>query len=137
VLVIVAALLLAGGVGAEAAPRFTVIATVVSAADRKPGDLVVPVKFDARFAVPVRIDKVLSGESPWPVGSSLSLLIHSPAQTFGGANALGKAFRFTFETKPGPRAEGDCTYCLVDVKQETTTPPSRARPTGPAGETIR
>jgi hypothetical protein len=100
--------------GNTAKQSFALLGTVDMQDADLPKDVpLVPVTFDARFVIRVRIDKVLVGESPWKEGATVAFLIHSPSRMFGRHNVKGEQFRFTFAVEKGPVAERDCRYCIT------------------------
>jgi hypothetical protein len=100
--------------GNAAKQTFALLGTVDMQNADLPKDVpLVPVTFDARFVIRVRIDKVLVGESPWKEGATVAFLIHSRSRMFGRHNVKGEQFRFTFEVQKGPVAERDCRYCIT------------------------
>jgi hypothetical protein len=79
---------------------FTIVCTLFNH-DRLPSDLKVrlpdiPITYDAHILVYARVEKVSRGKSPWPPGTALRFVIHSPSLMFGGYGFSGKQFSLTF-----------------------------------------
>jgi hypothetical protein len=98
--------------------RFVLVGAVTMSREPAPAGHQTPITFDARFVIRVRIERIISGVSPWAAGSDQVLLIHSPARMFGRYDLKGERFRFTFEVDPTPSSERDCRYCVTDLKPE-------------------
>lgn len=99
-------------------PRFVVEGAVTMSKDPVPADVpAIPITSDARFAVRVKVEKVLSGVSPWKLGSEQLLLIHSPARMFGKHAMKEERYRLTFEEGPKPANDRDCRYCVVGLER--------------------
>lgn len=43
-----------------------------------------PITYDAHFVLGARVDRLEFGKSPWPVGTLLNFVVHSPTGLFGG-----------------------------------------------------
>ena len=98
--------------------RFSIVGSVTISKDPVSPDVQpIPITFDARFVIRLKIEKIVSGASPWKVGTEQVFLIHSPARMFGGYDVRAKRFRFTFQTRPGPASERDCQYCVIELKE--------------------
>jgi hypothetical protein len=99
-------------------PRFMIEGAVTMSKDPVPTDVsAIPITFDARFVVRMKVERVLSGRSPWTVGSEQVFLIHSPARMFGKYATKGERFRVTFEKGPEPAYDRDCRYCVVGLER--------------------
>jgi hypothetical protein len=106
----------AGQTEKPARPTFAFLGTVDMQKSDVPKDMpLVPVTFDARFVIRVRIDRILAGEAPWKQGTTVAFLIHSPARMFGRYDVKGEQFRFTFAVEQGTVAKRDCRYCITDL----------------------
>lgn len=75
----------------------------------------IPITFDPHFEILVKVEKVLSGNSPWAAGASVVFIIHSPGRTFQTHEMSGQKFLFTFSTEVDNYW---CKYCLQDVRPE-------------------
>ena len=42
-----------------------------------------PITYDAHIVVVARVERVEFGKSPWPVGTLLNFVVHSPTMSFG------------------------------------------------------
>jgi hypothetical protein len=119
------ALLAAGPLLAQERPaqpdlrHFTIVATLNSPASEAEtkGLTLVPITMDAAFIIRATIDRVVSGTSPWKVGSTMGFLIHSPTLMFGGA-VRNERFVLTFEVGSTPPAEGDCAVCVTKLARD-------------------
>lgn len=98
------------------ASDFVILGSVfMSKAEPDPNLPRVPVTYDPHFEILVKVQKVLSGSSPWAAGASVVFIIHSPGLMFSTHEMSGQNFVFTFT------AEADnywCRYCLKDLKPE-------------------
>jgi hypothetical protein len=54
-----------------------------------------PITYDAHFVIGARVERLEFGKSPWPVGTSLNFVVHSPTRLFGGQFS-GEQFVLTF-----------------------------------------
>ena len=54
-----------------------------------------PITYDPHFVVGARVESVVQGKAPWPPGTSLRFLIHSPSLMLP-ASFSGQRFRLTF-----------------------------------------
>lgn len=55
----------------------------------------IPITYDAHFVIGARVERAEFGKSPWPVGTSLNFVVHSPTRLFGGPFS-GEQFVLTF-----------------------------------------
>jgi hypothetical protein len=55
----------------------------------------VPITYDANFVIWARVERLVFGKSPWPVGTLVNFLIHSPTLLLGRGFSGGQ-FRLTF-----------------------------------------
>jgi len=100
--------------------RFVIVGAVTMSKDLVRGDVqMIPITLDARFGIRVRIERIVSGDSPWKLGSEQVFVIHSPVRMFGNYDLKGEKYRFTFE-KAFRRLPIDrsCRYCVTDVRPE-------------------
>jgi hypothetical protein len=54
-----------------------------------------PITYDAHFVTGAHVDRLEFGKSPWPVGTSLNFVVHSPTRLFG-ARFSEEQFVLTF-----------------------------------------
>ncbi len=67
--------------------------------------------FDPHMVILVVVDEVLEGESPFPPGEQVALLVHSPALMFGGYGFSGR--QFVYEFAIFEHAGGGTSYSLT------------------------
>lgn len=67
--------------------------------------------FDPHMVILVVVDEVLEGESPFPPGEQVALLVHSPALMFGGYGFSGRQFVYKFAIFE--HAGGPTSYSLT------------------------
>src|SRR5688572_8229602 len=104
------------------ASSFVIVGAVTMSKELVPdGAALIPITFDARFIIRVKVERVVSGSAPWKAGSEQLFVIHSPVRMFGRHDIKGERFRFTFETDPQPASKEDCRYCVTGVKREGAT----------------
>ena len=110
----------APGDAPEKAERFVIVGAVTMTRDLLPhAAQTIPITFDARFGIRVRIERVVSGDSPWKAGSEHMFLIHSPVRMFGRYDLKDEKYRFTFErASHAPRTDRDCRFCVTDLRPE-------------------
>lgn len=60
---------------------------------------VIPVDFDPRFALTVRIESAIPAVTNFTAGSVVTFAIHSPSLLFGGAATNGKTYDFLLQRK--------------------------------------
>ena len=68
----------------------------------------VPITYDANIVIGARLEQIAVGKSPWPKGTLLRFLVHSPAMIFGGSGFSGPRFImifFTFHTQDKRRVD--------------------------------
>ena len=56
----------------------------------------IPITYDAHIIVGAKVEAVTLGTSPWPPGTALRFLIHSPSLMLGGYGFSGRRFALTF-----------------------------------------
>jgi hypothetical protein len=99
----------------------------------------IPITYDPRFVIGARVERVDFGKPPWPVGTFLNFLIHSPTMLFGGAPS-GEQFLLTFSpfrpTTPEDKIwfAPETEYLLraiekVQTNDEKAEPNTRLHPT--------
>lgn len=54
----------------------------------------IPITYDAHFVIGARVERLEFGKSPWPAGTLVNFVTHSPTLLFGGRFA-GDQFRLT------------------------------------------
>lgn len=97
---------------------FTVVCTLFNGDDTpsltiKDG---IPVTYDPRILVGARIERVTFGKSPWPVGSVLNFVVHSPTLMLGGYGFSGKKYVMTFSPFV-PKTERDLVWFEPNMRQ--------------------
>lgn len=55
----------------------------------------IPITYDAHFIIGARVERLDFGTSPWPAGTLVNFVIHSPTLLFGGPFS-GEQFKLTF-----------------------------------------
>jgi hypothetical protein len=66
----------------------------------------IPITYDPRFIIGAQLESVTLGTSPWPMGSTVQFLIHSPSLLFGGYGFSGRKYVLTFSPfMPGTKDE--------------------------------
>ena len=73
-----------------------------------------PITYDAHFLIVARIEEVQFGKSPWPAGSLVNFVVHSPTMLFGGRFS-GKQFVLTFSPFR-PATEEDKTWFAPETQ---------------------
>ena len=68
---------------------------------------------DPQFRMRVRVDEVVSGDSPVEAGRELALLIHSPTLTYGGEDQVGKTYAYRIRVTS--EGDGRPTYRLLSA----------------------
>ena len=64
-----------------------------------------PVTYDAHIVIGARVERLEFGKSPWPAGTLVNFVIHSPTTLFGGRFS-GEQFVLTFSRfRPATREE--------------------------------
>jgi hypothetical protein len=97
----------------SAVREFEVLATTFNPKGPLPPRIpVLPVTYDPRFQILLRVDQVLAGPSPFPVGQQLVLLIHSPTLLYGGYGFDKKPYAYRFRET---RASSGATYDLLHL----------------------
>jgi hypothetical protein len=92
---------------------FTIVCTLFHP-DQVPADFKVslpdiPITYDAHILLHARVESVSAGASPWPPGTALRFLVHSPARMFGGYGFSGAQFSLTFSPFT-PRTEDELVW---------------------------
>lgn len=66
----------------------------------------IPITYDPHFIMGAQLESVTLGTSPWPIGSKVQFLIHSPSLLFGGYGFSGRRYVLTFSPfMPGTEGE--------------------------------
>jgi len=81
---------------------------------------VIPVDFDPRFALTIRIESV-DPEGRFPTGAVVAFAIHSPALLFGAKEAKGRTYDFSVHRKV---KRGKTTYFGLKAEDVQTAPAS-------------
>jgi len=98
------------------ASDFVILGSVfMSKAEPDPNLPRFPITYDPHFEILVKVQKVLSGSSPWAAGTSVVFIIHSPGLMFHTYDMSGQNFVFTFTPEPD---NSWCRYCLKDLQPE-------------------
>ncbi len=71
---------------------------------------------DPHFRMRVRVDEVVSGDSPVEAGRELALLIHSPTLTYGGQDPTGKTYAYRMRVTT--EGDGRSTYRLLSAASQ-------------------
>lgn len=92
-----------------------------------------PITYDANFVIGARVEGIEFGKSPWPAGTLLNFLIHSPTLTFGN-RFDGERFVLTFSPfRPKTASDKiwfapETEYLLRDIERvpgRTTEDPAK------------
>jgi hypothetical protein len=92
---------------------FTIVCRLFNP-DQVPADFKVslpdiPITYDARILLNARVESVAAGESPWPPGTALQFVVHSPTLMSGGYGFSGAQFSLTFSPFT-PRTEDELVW---------------------------
>ena len=73
-----------------------------------------PITYDPRVDIGARVERVVLGKSPWPVGSVVTFVIHSPALMLG-VGFEGKQYSLTF-SRFHPTTDSDKVWFRPDTR---------------------